>query len=131
MYLLEKLIGSAAGQEIPRILWNPKVHYCTHKCPPTVPNKPTPSSPHNPLSLPEDPSVPNTLTAFDLCTHCEGSITAALSILEMSLIQRNIVFLITLLRRVKMLIILPRQCLKILQRATYKENQTSDLLSHG
>ena len=35
--LLEKLTSFAANQEILRILWNPKVHYRTHKRPPPVP----------------------------------------------------------------------------------------------
>ena len=34
--LLEKLTDFAANQEIPRILWNPKVHYHTQKRPPPV-----------------------------------------------------------------------------------------------
>ena len=35
--LLEKLTSFAANQEIARILWNPKVHYRTHKRLPPVP----------------------------------------------------------------------------------------------
>ena len=53
--LLEKLTGSAASQEIPRSFETRR--FLTIQVPATCPYpEPTPSSAHNPLPLPEDPS---------------------------------------------------------------------------
>jgi len=89
--LFEKLTGSAASQEIPRILWNLKVHYHTHKCPPPLPIlsqlHPVPTTPSHFLKIHLNIILPS--------AHCSKSLARASHVFSLTVSSFGINFTAT------------------------------------
>jgi len=98
--LLEKLTGSAASQETPHILWNPKAHYRTHnlkvphhihKCLPPVPVlsqlHPVPTTPSHFLKIRLNPLNAELNPNCHLLASLGGATMAVVSRLRVNIIS--------------------------------------------
>ena len=76
--LLEKLTGFTANQEIPRILWNRKIPYRTHKRPPPFPIlsqlHPVPTTPSHFLKMHLNIILPSTSWSPQLSASCHTNV---------------------------------------------------------